>query len=258
MATSEKTIRVEESERIGIITLDGRGPLNILDTRMLKELADALTLLEEHRKVRVVIITGTKNFCAGADIQEMKDKTPREAEAFSRLGHKVCSLIEEMGKIVIAAINGYALGGGCEIALSCDLRIATANARFGQPELNIGVIPGFGATQRLPRFVGIGRAKEMILTGRIVEANEAASFGLADMVVKEEQLLERARELAEVIAQKSPLTVEMVKMLINGTIGTGEGLEEEIRSFAQCFGTEDHAEGIKAFLEKRKPTFKGT
>jgi len=186
------------------------------------------------------------------------EKHPAEAEAFSRLGHKVFNRIENMGQPVIAAVNGYALGGGCELALSCDIRIAAQSAKFGQPEINIGLIPGFGGTQRLPVLAGIGRAKELIMTGRIIDAREAEAIGLVNKVVKDEELLEKAKEMAQALAQKSPLNLRIVKDLINKNHDIKKALEMEIMDFSQCFASEDHLEGIKAFLEKRKPEFRGT
>ncbi|HAB52713.1 MAG TPA: hypothetical protein DCE80_11190, partial [Ignavibacteriales bacterium] len=178
-------------------------------------------------------------------------------EAFCRWGHKVFDQLEGMGKPVIAAVNGFALGGGCELAIACDIRIAGESAKFGQPEVNLGLIPGFGSTQRLSRLVGIGKAKEMILTGKIIDAKEAESIGLVNRVVKDEELMIVAEEMAQVIAQKPPIAVKMAKTLINENQEIKEGLEKEINLFAQCFATQDRLEGINAFLEKRKPEFKG-
>ena len=230
---------------------------NILDTITLQELEKGLTELENDEKIRAIIITGGENFSAGANIKELKEMHPDEADAFSRLGHKVCDHIENMVKPVIAAVNGYVLGGGCEIALACDIRIAGENAKFGQPEINIGLIPGFGATQRLTRLLGIGRAKELILTGRIIDAIEAESIGLTSMVVDDDKLMDKAEEIAKALAQKSPITIKIAKSLINKNLDIKKGLEMEIVSFSDCFASRDHMEGINAFLEKRKPEFKG-
>ncbi len=256
MSTGNERIKIEKKNEVGIITLV-KPELNILDAEMLKNLGDSLTALEKDEKIRAIIIAGGKNFCAGADIKEMKDKNPEEAEAFSRLGHKVFKCVEDAAKPTIAAISGYALGAGCELALACDMRIAGGSAKFGQPEVNIGLIPGFGGTQRLARLVGIGRAKEMILTGRIIDVREALSIGLVNNVVKDEELMEKAEETARVLAEKSPVAVKRAKGLINENQGIGRGLEMEIISFSECFASEDHVEGINAFLEKRKPKFKG-
>jgi len=162
-----------------------------------------------------------------------------------------------MGKPVIAAIAGYALGGGCELALACDIRIAGESAKFGQPEVNLGLIPGFGGTQRLSRLVGVGKAKEMIFTGEIIDAKEAESIGLVNRVEKDEELMAKAEEMATIIAQKAPVAVKMVKKLINENQEIKKGLEKEIAFFVQCFATQDCMEGINAFVEKGKPRFKG-
>ncbi len=257
MSTGNEHIKVEKKKEIGIITLNRPEARNALNRKMIQELGDALTELENDLQIRVIIITGNKDFCAGADIKEMHAIKPEEIEAFCRWGHKVFDKLEGMGKPVIAAITGFALGGGCELAIACDIRIAGESAKFGQPEVNLGLIPGFGGTQRLSRLVGIGKAKEMILTGEIINAKAAASIGLVNSVVKDEELMTKAEETAQVIAQKGPIAVKMAKTLINENQEITKGLEKEIEFFARCFTTQDRLEGIKAFLEKRKPRFKG-
>ncbi len=253
---TENEIKLEKKNEIGIITLN-KPPTNILDTETLVRLEDSLNKLGADDKIRALVITGEKNFCGGADIKELKEKHPAEAGVFSRLGHKIFSQVEDMEKPVIAAVNGYALGAGCELALACDIRIAGMNAKFGQPEVNLGLIPGFGGTQRLTRLVGIGRAKEMTLTGRIIDAKEAEYIGLINKVVGDEELMEKAEEMAQVLAEKSPIAVRIAKDLINKNQEIKKGLEMEIVSFSECFASKDHVEGINAFLEKRKPRFKG-
>ena len=257
MNIESEHIKTERKKGVGIIIFNRPLVLNTLDTQMLQALGNSLAELEKDDVIRAIIITGERNFCAGANIKKMKDINPVEAEAFARLGHKVCNQIETMGKPVIAAVNGYALGGGCEIALACDIRIASEGAKLGQPEVNLGLIPGIGGTQRLSRFVGIGKAKELILTGAIIDAKEAESIGLVNRVVKEAELMEKAEEMAYAMAQKSPIAIKMAKTLINENPEIGKGLEREITLFTQCFTTQDHLEGINAFLEKRKPKFKG-
>ena len=257
MNTGNEHIKVEKKMEIGIIALNRPEVRNALNRKMIQELGDALTELENDPQIRSIIITGNKDFCAGADIKEMNAIKPEEIEAFCRRGHKVVNQIENMGKPVIAAINGFALGGGCELALACDIRIAGESAKFGQPEVNLGLIPGFGGTQRLSRLVGIGKAKEIILTGEIINAKEAASIRLVNKIEKDEELMAKAEEMAQVIAQKAPIAVKMAKSLINENQEIERGLEKEINLFAQCFATQDRQEGINAFLEKRTPKFKG-
>jgi len=256
--TGNELIKIEKRKEIGIITFNRPEVMNIVDTKTLLELGDSLTDLETDTQIRVIIITGDKTFSSGADVKELKKKHPDEAEAFSRLGHNVCDQVEKMAKPVMAAVNGYALGAGCEIALACDIRIAGESAKFGQPEVNLGLIPGFGATQRLTRLVGIGRAKELILSGRIIDAIEAESIGLVHNVVEDTKLMTRAGELAQVLAQKSPIGLKAAKSLINQNLDINRGLEMEIFSFSECFASQDHIEGINAFMDKRKPKFEGT
>jgi enoyl-CoA hydratase len=256
MSTGER-IRTEKRNGIGIISLNRPETLNILDSVTLKELGNVLGHIGDDEEVRAVIITGEKHFCAGADIREVREKSPEEAETFAKLGHSVFNAIEKMPKPVIAAILGYALGGGCELALACDLRIAGENAKLGQPEINLGIIPGFGATQRLSRLVGIGKAKEMVLTGKVIDAREAGAIGLVNQVVKDEEVMSTSEGLARLLAQKSPIALKLAKKLINENQETGKALESEIASFSECFATEDYIEGINAFLEKRAPKFKG-
>ncbi|MBI5677752.1 MAG: enoyl-CoA hydratase/isomerase family protein [Planctomycetes bacterium] len=257
MTTGNEHIKLEKKKEIGIITLNRPEARNALNRKMIRELGDALTGLENDPQIMSIIITGNKDFCAGADIKEMNAIKHEQIEAFCRWGHKVFDQLENMGKPVIAAMTGFALGGGCELALACDIRIAGEGAKFGQPEVNLGLIPGFGGTQRLSRLVGIGKAKEIILTGEIINAKEAASIGLVNRVVKDEELMITAEEMAQVIAQKAPIAVKMAKTLINENQEIERGLEKEINLFAQCFATQDRLEGINAFLEKRKPKFKG-
>lgn len=255
MTTSE--IGIEREGRVGTIRLSRADGLNLLNTAFLSGLLSTLAELERDPEVRVIVIAGQKNFCAGADIREMADKTPDQARAFAGLGHSVCNAIERMAKPVIAAVGGFALGGGCELALACDLRIASGDSRWGLPELNLGLIPGFGGTQRLTRIIGQARAKELIFTAATIGAQEAHAIGLVNRVLPVLELSEKVRETAESMALKSPLTLRSAKMLINNAQQAGHGLGLEITAFAECFSTEDHREGIEAFLEKRRPDFKG-
>ncbi len=252
-----RVVRVERDKETGRIVLSSPETLNVLGTPALRALEKALAELGDDRRIKVVIISGVKHFCAGADIREMKDKDQAEAESFARTGHGVCDTIERMEKPVIAAVCGYCLGAGCEIALACDIRLASEDSKIGQPEVNLGLIPGFGGTQRLTRLVGPGRAKELILTGRIVNAREALSMGLVNSVTGNDELLHKADDTAGVLAQKGPLALAAAKKLINESTDINRGLEAEIESFSKCFTTEDHKEGIQAFLDKRRPVFKG-
>ncbi|MFO0794448.1 MAG: enoyl-CoA hydratase-related protein [Candidatus Brocadiaceae bacterium] len=257
MNIESERVKTERKKGVGIIIFNRPMALNTLDIQMMQELGDSLSALEKDEQVRAIIITGERNFCAGANLKKMKEINPSEAEAFVRQGHKVCNQIETMGKPVIAAVNGYALGGGCELVLACDIRIASEGAKLGQPEVSLGIIPGIGGTQRLTRLVGIGKAKELILTGAIIEAREAETIGLVNRVVKETELMEKAEEIAQTMARKSPIALKMAKTLINEEQELERGLEKEIAFFTKCFATQDRLEGINAFLEKRKPVFKG-
>ncbi len=256
MNTSER-IRIEKRNGIGMIRLNRPEALNILDTETLRELGKAFVCFEEDKEVRAVILSGEKHFCAGADIRELSRKNPEEAQDFAWLGQGVFDTIEGLGKPVIAAITGYALGGGCEMALACDMRIAGESAKIGQPEINLGIIPGFGGTVRLARLVGIGKAKEMILTGKVLDAREAGEIGLLNQVVKDDEVMRTAEELALHLAEKSPLILGVAKEAINESQDITKALEVEAAFFSECFDTEDHTEGISAFLEKRAAKFKG-
>jgi len=261
MGTERAGIVIEEKrEGTGIITLNSPQTLNVLSTEMLKRLGESISRLSSGRDIRAVIVTGKRNFSAGADIKEMRGMGEKEAEAFSRLGHSVLGSIVESDKPFIAAVNGFALGGGCELALACDIRVAGNNARMGQPEVTIGLIPGFGATFRLPGVVGQAKAEELILTGKVLTAKEALSIGLVNMVVEEGgdgDLLAKAVEIAGAVSQKGPYALKAAKALIRRSAGFKEDMEKEISSFAGAFKTRDFIEGVSAFLEKRKARFSG-
>ena len=254
MSTIEK-IKIEKRNATGFILLNRPEARNALDKEMLRDLGDSLVELEKDSHVRVIILSGKHDFCAGGDLKQMHGMTPGEAETFARLGHKVMNSIENCEKPVIAAISGYALGGGCELALACDMRIADESAKFGQPEVSIGLIPGFGGTQRLTRLVGIARAKQLILTGRIIDATEAEFIGLVNSIAPEGELMAKAEEIAECIAQKSPAAIRLAKRIINFAGQMENGMAQEIAGFAESFTSPDSSEGIAAFLEKRKPKF---
>ena len=257
-----KTIIYTKEEGIARITINRPEARNALNRTVRQEIKEAIKDIEEDKDVRVAIITGAgdKAFISGADIADLKEMDPIGIEKHaSTIGQQLYTEIENLRVPVIARINGFCLGGGCELAMSCDIRIASANAKFGQPEINIGIFPGGGGTQRLPRLVGWGRAKELIYTGRIIDAAEAERIGLVDKVVPQDKLDETVNQLAATIASKSPLIISLVKKVINRGMYTdlAAGLSYERGNFCLCFATEDSKEGITAFLEKRKPEFKG-
>ena len=252
----------DEERGIVRITINRPEARNALNRGVRQEIKAVIEEIHNDQDTRLLIITGAgdKAFISGADIKELKEHTPMTATVFAAtLGQALYSGIDNLRVPVIAMINGFCLGGGLEIAMCCDIRIASDDARFGQPEINIGIIPGGGGTQRLPRLVGWGRAKEMIYTGKIIDAAEAEKIGLVDRVVPKEKLEEEVNQLAEAIISKSPVIVSFAKKAINRGIYTdlAAGLACEAANFALCLATEDHTEGITAFLEKRKPEFRG-
>ncbi|MEE9164302.1 MAG: enoyl-CoA hydratase-related protein [Thermoplasmata archaeon] len=253
---------MEEDEGIAIVTLDRPDALNALNTEMLQELRDVLHQVARRQDVRVVILTGAgdRAFAAGADIREMADQGPLEMRRYAALGHEVARLLERMGKPVIAALNGYALGGGSELALACDIRIASEDAQMGQPEVKLGIPPGFGGSQRLTRLVGRGRASEIIFLGEPVAAGEAAKMGLVNRVVPADRLLEEAKAWARRMQERGALALQLAKAAIHQTQETGlsAGLEYERELFSLAFATDDQDEGMEAFLAKRKPEFGGS
>lgn len=243
------------------VTINRPKALNALNKQTLEELGDVIGELSENNEVKVVIITGAgeKAFVAGADIKEMKDLNAIQGREFGRLGQKVFSAIEHMPQVVIAAVNGFALGGGCELALSCDIRLASKKAKFGQPEVSLGITPGFAGTQRLPRIIGKGLAKEIIFLGEPIDANEAYRIGLVNKLYEPEELLDKAKEMAIKIASKGTYAVSLAKSAINDgmNMDTESAYKYEADVFGLCFATEDQKEGMSAFIERRKPDFKG-
>jgi enoyl-CoA hydratase len=254
-------IRVEREGHLAIVTIAREKALNALSGDVLSELVDAAAALEKDKEVRVVAITGAgeKAFVAGADIAEMQEMSAYEASALSGLGNHLGRAIEESERPWIAAVNGFALGGGCELALACDFIYASTAARFGQPEVKLGVIPGFGGTQRLARRVGVAKARELVYTGDLIGADEALRIGLADKVVAPDQLMGTVRELAGRIAGNGPMAVAAAKRVIHEgqSLALGDALQLERQAFASLFDSEDQREGMAAFLAKRKAEFKG-
>lgn len=254
-------ILLEKRDNVAVLTINRPKVLNALNEETLLEINEALGQVEKDEEVRALIITGAgdKAFVAGADIAFMQNLSPLEARKFSRLGQSVFSKIENLAIPVIAAVNGFALGGGCELAMACDIRIASKTAKFGQPEVNLGLIAGFGGTQRLTRLVGPGRAKEILFTADMYDADTAWQMGLVNHVVSPDELMSFCLSMAEKIAGRGPVAVRLSKEAVN------EGLEMDLEKafaheadlFAVVFTTEDRDEGISAFLSKKKPNFKG-
>ena len=260
MPESFETLRLDRQGRVAIITINRPDKRNALNIKTREEGAALLDQLREDDSVGVVVFTGAgdKAFIAGADIGEFAGRTAiTQREVMT--SRSLFTAIDTFPKPVIAMINGYCLGGGCELALACDIRIASENASFGQPEINLGIIPGGGGTQRLPRLVGEGKAMEMILTGEIIDARTAFTIGLVNHVVPADQLQAKTLEMANRIAEKSPIALQLAKEAVKlaSKSNLDEGLRREVDLFALCFSTEDKNEGVSAFLEKRKPAFKG-
>lgn len=254
-----KNVILEKDGKVAIVTINRPNALNALNSETLKELDIVVDTLANDDEVLAVVLTGAgKAFVAGADITEMKDLNTVQGRRFGILGNKVFRKLETLEKPVIAAVNGFALGGGCEISMACDIRIASQKAKFGQPESGLGITPGFGGTQRLPRLVGMGMAKQLIYTGDIINAEEALRIGLVNKVVEPEKLMDEAKEMAKKIANNAPIAVTLCKAAINKgmqcDIDTAIAYEAEV--FGECFATEDQKEGMTAFVEKRDKCFK--
>jgi len=252
-------IQVQVDKHIAKITIDRQGALNALNRETLTQLQEAIRQINERDDVRAVLFMGAglKSFVAGADIAEMVTLDPIQGHGVAELGQSVFNDIANIKCPTIAVIQGYALGGGCELSLACDCRIASEKAKFGQPEVGLGIIPGFGGTQRLARLVGPGQAKRLIFTGEIITGAQALAIGLVDQLVQPEQLMEQAEKLAESICTKSPNAVRMAKEAIDqGLMGTlSEGLRLEAGLFGLCFASPEQKEGMSAFLEKRAVSF---
>lgn len=256
----EKKIIVQRDNHLATVIINDPKTLNAINGQMLQELDTVFDKLANDKEIRVIILTGAgRAFVAGANIQEMSGMNYEEAKAFGKKGSSVFRKIEACPQPVIAAVNGFALGGGCELALACDIRIASEKATFGQPEVGLGITPGFSGTLRLARLVGLAKAKELIFTGKAVTAEEASAIGLVNRVVAPEALMEEVRSLASTIAGQAPLAVQKSKVVINNgwDLPVSEGIELETELFAQCFETEDQKNGMSAFLKKQKTEFRG-
>jgi enoyl-CoA hydratase/carnithine racemase len=256
-----ETLLYEKRNGIGYVTINRPEKLNALNQKVMAELRICFENIQQDKEVRAVILSGAgeKSFVAGADVSELAVQDPVQGQQTSAQGQRTLDCIEDLGKPVIAAVNGYALGGGCELAMACTLRIASENARFGQPEVKLGIIPGYAGTQRLPRLVGKGRAMELILTGEPISAQEAYRIGLVNQVVASKDLIAAAETVARKIMTNGPLAVKLSMQAVNhGTEMTQEeGQFLEATLFGLCCTTADMKEGTRAFLEKRPPTFVG-
>lgn len=256
-----ENLRVEKRERVLEVTVDRPEKLNALDDRTIEELLEIFGTMEKSPEVGAAILTGAgeKSFIAGADIAELGKLDPRGAKGWAEKGQKLVRLIEAAPVPVLAAVNGYALGGGCEVAMACAIRIASENARFGQPEVSLGILPGYGGTQRLVRLAGRGRALEMLLTGDMIDAEEAYRIGLVNRVVPLAKLIDEVRRLAARILSRAPQAIRYCLEAVRSGVehGLEAGLRQEAALFALAFATEDMREGTRAFLEKRQPRFSG-
>lgn len=260
MSTFENLLYSVDADGIATITLNRPKQLNALSKAVVSDLEAAFGQANDDDTVRAIILTGSgeKAFAAGADISEFTGMSSSDGQAFATNGQRVFSAIESSSKPVIAAVNGYALGGGCELAMACHIRIASENAKFGQPEVNLGLIPGYGGTQRLTRLVGHGVATELMLSGNQIGAQRAYEIGLVNAVTTLEELLSSAKQLATTIASKAPVAVSKTLEAIAATdLPEADGMAAEARLFGDCCATEDFKEGVDAFLNRRKPTFSG-
>ncbi|HYK55545.1 MAG TPA: enoyl-CoA hydratase-related protein [Flavisolibacter sp.] len=254
-----KTILTSLQGGILTVTINRPDKLNALNKDVMSDLESVTKEIEDNKAVRGAILTGAgqKGFVAGADISEFIGLTGGEGMDLARKGQDIFFKIENCSKPVVAAVNGFALGGGCELAMACHFRIASENAKFGQPEVNLGLIPGYGGTQRLVQLIGKGRALELLMTGNMIDAPTALQYGLVNHVVPQEELLKKATSILETIISKAPLAISRCITAANAVFSQKNGYEIELEAFGDCFDTDDMKEGTAAFLEKRKPDFKG-
>ena len=255
-----QTLLTSLENNVLTITINRPEKLNALSKDVFTDLENVIKEVEENPGIRSTIITGSgsKAFVAGADIGEFAEMTKEQAMALAKRGQDIFLRIESCNKPIIAAVNGFALGGGCELSMACHFRIASDNAKFGQPEVNLGLIPGYGGTQRLVQLIGKGRAIELLITGNMIDAQAALQYGLVNHVVKQEELLNKARSILEIVNGKAPLAIGACIKTANAVFTeTVNGFDLEINEFGNCFDTEDMKEGTTAFLEKRKAVFKG-
>ncbi|MEO7164381.1 MAG: enoyl-CoA hydratase-related protein [Bdellovibrionia bacterium] len=253
------TLLIDLENGIETITINRPNKLNALNKIVLDELDDAIQKVYDDKNIKAVIITGQgqKAFVAGADISEFNDVPGDQGADFARRGQEIFFKIENAPKPVIAAVNGFALGGGCELSMACHFRLASENAKFGQPEVNLGIIPGYGGTQRLTMLIGKGKAMELLMSGNMIDANEAYSIGLVNYVVSQSDLLPKCKEILNVILSKSPVAVSKVIMAVNAYYNPAkDAYGEEAKLFGEAFQSNDRREGTSAFIEKRKPNFK--
>jgi enoyl-CoA hydratase len=262
------TLSTDLSDHILTITINRPDKLNAINATVMHELDEVVNRIYDDAAIKSAIITGAgpKAFIAGADISEFLGLSREQGQALSAKGHGIFSRIEHSPKPIVAAVNGFALGGGCELAMACHFRLCSPNAKFGQPEVNLGLIPGYGGTQRLPRLIGVAKALELMLTGGMIDAQEALRLGLVNHIAAQEELLTKTKEILMVIGEKAPIAIAKIIECVNAVAtsggslnggNVGNGLVMEQQAFGECFATEDMKEGASAFLEKRKPKFSG-
>jgi enoyl-CoA hydratase len=254
-----KTLLTSLDKGILTITVNRPDKMNALNKEVMSDLDAVINEIETNTEVKAVIITGSgeKAFVAGADISEFVGLTKEEGQVLAKKGQDIFAHIENSSKPIVAAVNGFALGGGCELSMACHFRVASDNAKFGQPEVNLGLIPGYGGTQRLVQLIGKGRALELLMSGNMIDASIALEYGLVNHVVPQDDLLPKARMILEQIITKAPFAVAKCITAANAVFASGNGYEAELQGFGECFVTNDMKEGTSAFLEKRKPHFKG-